>query len=132
HLHGPAPPPRPPAAGNWHTRLPHPTAHTFQQQPPFHLHPSKQPPAATRPCFAHHSWPKRLSTAALLEWMHSLPTRPWDADGPITARSFARMLLPFDVRPRVQRIGPADPARGYQLEDFVESWQTHLHFTFPA
>src|SRR5215471_7509541 len=112
--------------GDWPARIREALVHIFQAEAAFDLQHSKQLLADIRDCFAHHSWPKRLSTAALLEWMHSLPARPWDADGPITARTFARMLLPFDVRPRVQRIGSADPARGYQLEDFIVAWKTNL------
>jgi len=29
------------------------------------------------------------------------------------------------------RLGSSDPARGYQLEDFIESWRTHLNFSLP-
>src|SRR5205807_7064472 len=56
------------------------------------------------------------------------PTRPWDVDGPITARTFARLLSAFDIQPRVQRIGSDALARGYQLQDFVPHWETHLGF----
>jgi hypothetical protein len=68
----------------------------------------------------------------LLKWMQSLPARPWDADGPITARTIAKLLAAFEIHPRVQRHGQASPARGYQLQDFVEPWQAHLGFTIPA
>src|SRR5262249_17397148 len=106
-------------------------AHIFQEEAAFDLQHSKQLLADIRDCFAHHAWPKRLSTAALLEWMHSLPARPWDADGSITARTFARMLLPFDVRPAVQPHRPTAPHRGYELEVSIDPGRTRLNFTVP-
>src|SRR5437763_1896771 len=46
----------------------------------------------------------------------------------ITARTFARLLIAFDIQPCVQRIGSDALARGYRLEDFMPHWQTHLGF----
>src|SRR5204863_300381 len=99
-----------------------------QEELNFELRNSLQLLADVRDCFAHHSWPERLSTAALLAWLHNLPTRPWDVDGPITARNFARLLSAFDILPRVQRIGSDSLARGYRLEDFMPHWEAHLDF----
>jgi hypothetical protein len=67
-----------------------------------------------------------------MDWLHALPPRPWDADGPISARTIARLLKPFAVRPRGQRIGPANPARGYQLEAFLDLWKSHLSLEIPS
>ena len=64
--------------------------------------------------------------------MHTRPARPWDVDGPITARAFARLLIPFEIYPRLQRIGKDDPARGYQLSAFAEHWKTHFGFEVPS
>jgi hypothetical protein len=73
-----------------------------------------------------------VSTAILLEWMQNRPARPWDADGPFTARTLARLLAAFEIHPRVQRNGKDNPARGYQLQDFAEPWQAHLGFKIPV
>jgi hypothetical protein len=120
--------------GDWPKRIREALAGIFEAETAFELRHSLQLLADIRDCFAHHNYPSRLSTSALLEWMNSLPSRPWDMNeaGSITARTFARLLLPFEVRPRVQRIGPGDPARGYQLQDFLEAWKAHLGFSVPA
>ncbi|HEY6252126.1 MAG TPA: DUF3631 domain-containing protein [Candidatus Angelobacter sp.] len=114
--------------GPWPIRIREALTDIFQAETAFELRYSRQLLADLRDCFAHNNYPERLSTAALLDWMHTLPTRPWDVEGSITARTFARLLLAFDIHPRVQRIGSAAPARGYQLQDFIEPWQTHLGF----
>src|SRR5437588_4426852 len=38
------------------------------------------------------------------------------------------MALWINIYPRVQRLGPSQPARGYQLQDFIGPWQTYLAF----
>src|SRR5262249_18197235 len=75
-----------------------------------------------RAAFAHHGNPERISTAALLDWLHTQPDRPWNREGPITAQTLAWLLQPFDIRSRTQRVGKASPARGYLLQDFVAKW----------
>ena len=98
----------------------------------FDVKDSLQMLADIRDCFAHHDYTDRLSTSTLLEWLHSRPARPWDVDGPITARRFAHLLVPFDIVPRVQRMAKTSLARGYQLQDFLEHWQKHLGFEVPV
>jgi hypothetical protein len=73
-----------------------------------------------RQCFEHHGWPDGLHTSALLAWLLALPSRPWDSDGPITARLLARLLRPCGISPRLVR--RSSIARGYRKEDFVELW----------
>src|SRR5215468_9035957 len=75
-----------------------------------------------RDAFAHHGNPERISTAALLDWLHTQPDQPWNREGPITAQTLAFLLQPFDIRSRTQRLGKASPARGYILQDFVPKW----------
>jgi hypothetical protein len=133
--------------GEWPVRIREALAHIFQEESALDLQQSRQLLSDLRDCFVYHGYPERLSTSTLLAWMHSLPARPWDVDGPITARALARLLVVFDIRPRVQRpgsanpasanpgsanAGSANPARGYQLQDFVEPWQAHLGFNLPA
>ena len=117
--------------GPWPSRIREALVNLFEEQSVFDLHHSQQLLADVRDCFAYHGYSERLSTAMLLEWMQSLPARPWDADGPITARTIAKLLAAFEIHPRVQRNGQASPARGYQLQDFVEPWQAHLGFNLP-
>jgi hypothetical protein len=146
--------------GPWPRRALQAFAIIFNLQTRFDLLPNLQLLADIRNCFAHHSYPERLSTAALLDWLHSLPARPWvteyDVDRPLTAYKLARLLMPFNIRPRYQRMqsgkknttGPqppgsparadfardgaeppgSNPARGYQLEDFQKAWKEHLGF----
>src|SRR5215468_3232500 len=75
-----------------------------------------------RDAFAHHGNPERISTAALLDWLHTQPDRPWNREGPITAQTLAFLLQPFNISSRTLRVGKASPARGYILQDFVAKW----------
>ncbi|HEY6253788.1 MAG TPA: DUF3631 domain-containing protein [Candidatus Angelobacter sp.] len=79
-----------------------------------------------REAFAHHGHPERISTAALLDWLHTQPDRPWNREAPITSQTLAGLLQPFEIRSRTQRIGQASPARGYLLEDFAAQWERLL------
>ena len=119
-------------AGEWPERIRQALISLFEEQSVFDLRHGVQLLADIRDCFAYHGYPERLSTAVLLEWMQSLPARPWDVDGAFTARTLARLLSTFEIHPRLQRNGSTSPARGYQLQDFVEPWQTHLGFNLPA
>src|SRR5437016_6040403 len=116
----------------WPARIRAAVVTLFQEESTFDLLRSVQLLADIRDCFAQHNYPKGLSTSALLAWLQSLPPRPWDIDGSINARTLARLLNSFDISPRVQRIGPLGPARGYQLQDFIEPWQIFLAFNLPA
>jgi hypothetical protein len=119
--------------GDWPARIREALAAVFQEETDFVLRHSIQLLADIRDCFAHHRYPERLARATLLDWMHSRPARPWDADGPITARAIARLLAPFEIHPRPQRTGPEGRlARGYQLGDFKKYWKAHLNFEVPS
>lgn len=115
----------------WPSRIREALLAAFEEEAAFQLRLSLQLLADIRDCFAHHDYPQRLSTATLLDWTHTRPARPWDVDGPITARTIARLLAPFEIHPRVQRIPGAPTARGYQLNDFKELWKTHFNFEVP-
>lgn len=112
--------------GSWPQRTRQALTAVFAQEAAFDLQPALQLLADVRHCFQFHSFPERLSTLTLMDWIRTLPARPWDADGPLTPRAFARLLLAFDIRPRLQRLGQEGPARGYQLHDFMEPWRRHL------
>ena len=73
-----------------------------------------------RQCFEHHGWPDKLHTSVILAWLHALPSRPWDVDGPITDRTLARLLRPHGIRSRLVRVGSV--ARGYRKDDFATPW----------
>jgi hypothetical protein len=77
-------------------------------------------------CFSLQGFLQRLSTAFILDFLHSLQNRPWQAEGPINAHRLARMLGAFEIMPRVQRMGSEQTARGYQLLDFQDAWHRHL------
>ena len=88
--------------------------------------------ADIRDCFAYHGYPRRLATSALFGWLHSRSNRSWNIDGLATANRIARLLAPFEIYPRLQRIGSASPSRGYQLEAFLPQWQARLGFDLAA
>jgi hypothetical protein len=126
--------------GDWPRRARRALMVLFLDEAKFHLQPGLQMLQDLRDCFSFHSYPLRLSSFVLVEWLRSLPPRPWDLEGPINPARLARMLVPFDVRPRLQRtgppvgspkLGPPSPTRGYLLEDLVEAWQKHLGYARP-
>ena len=114
--------------GEWPACIRHAVTAVFAEAETFALQPSLQLLADLRDCFAHHNFPERLSTAAVLDWMRSLPARPWDVDGHFSAHTLARLLGVFQISPRMQRMVSARSARGYQLEDFRQPWKKHLGF----
>lgn len=118
--------------GLWPARLGEALIGIFADEAALQLQPNLQLLADVRDCFAHHGFPERLSTSDLLDWMHSLPSRPWEENGRFSPYHLARMLGVFEIRPRLQRVGSTDPARGYQLEDFKEPWQKHLGGVAPG
>jgi hypothetical protein len=77
-----------------------------------------------RRCFEHHNWPDGLHTRLLLEWLHALPARPWDADGPITDRKLAKMLRPHGICSTSVRMKSV--AHGYRKNDFATPWNNLL------
>jgi hypothetical protein len=83
-----------------------------------------------RDAFIHYGLPARLSTAALLTYLQTLPNRPWNQDGPLKAQTLAAMLQVFRVQPRSQRIKRSaefsSPHRGYAARDFVLLWARYL------
>lgn len=83
-----------------------------------------------RQLFQHHSWPDGLPTAVVLDELRSLPSRPWDIDGPITKHTLAKILRPYKICPRMLRSklskGKSSGARGYLQEHFVTVWNDLL------
>ena len=53
---------------------------------------------------------------------------PWgDLKGkPLDARSLARLLKPFDIRPHGVRLDDGTTPKGYYTQDFVDAWSRYL------
>jgi Protein of unknown function (DUF3631) len=76
---------------------------------------------------------ERLATETLLQRLVALEESPWGAmpgrgagaGKPLDARVLARRLRPYDIRPRVIRIGEETP-RGYERSDFADRWARYL------
>ena len=77
-------------------------------------------------------WPEaeHVSTATLLEMLNALVESPWgDLHGhPLDARSLARRLRPYGVRPRDVRLGrgATEKAKGYAQDDLWDAWARYL------
>jgi len=71
----------------------------------------------------------RLSTAALVEELCGNDEAPWGDFGrppkPLNGRTLAKMLRPFDIRPRVIRLA-SETARGYAREQFDDAFERYL------
>jgi hypothetical protein len=68
-----------------------------------------------------------LATADLLAGLHDIEEAPWgDWYGkPLSARSLARMLEPYRVRPQHRRVDGGD-VRGYFAQDFTDVWARYV------
>src|SRR6516164_5654016 len=70
---------------------------------------------------------EQMTTAAILERLHSLPEAPWnDLKGKqLNDRGLAFRLRQYGIKPKVIRVGDATP-RGYTAEDLYDPWETYL------
>lgn len=68
-----------------------------------------------------------LHTETILDRLHDVDESPWaDLRGkPLDARGLARRLKPYDVEPKLVRIGD-DVRRGYRRDDLVDPWTRYL------
>jgi hypothetical protein len=68
-----------------------------------------------------------LATESILQRLKMLDESPWvEIRGkPLDDRGLAQMLRPYDVKPKVVRIGTAT-ARGYQRSDIADAWRRYL------
>lgn len=68
-----------------------------------------------------------LTTDALLTKLRGVEEGPWDdlRGKPLDARGLARRLRPYDVKPKVLRVGDSTP-RGYDPSDFYDAWARYL------
>jgi putative DNA primase/helicase len=71
----------------------------------------------------------KLPSAEIVASLHKLEERPWSEWGrqekPMTARQLARLLAPFDIKPKTIRLG-TDTPKGYEKEDFTDAWARYL------
>jgi len=74
-----------------------------------------------------------LATADLLAGLHDIEEAPWgDWYGkPLSARSLARMLEPYRVRPQHRRVDGGD-VRGYFTQDFTDVWARYVPVPTPV
>jgi len=69
----------------------------------------------------------RLSSGQLADALVAIEEAPWgDLRGkPLEARTLARRLRPYGIKPHVIRIGDATP-RGYERADFEDAWRRYV------
>jgi hypothetical protein len=66
-------------------------------------------------------------TSEILQSLNDLDDAPWgDLRGkPITDRDLARFLKPYDIKPKLVKIG-GSPSRGYYRADLIDAWRRYL------
>jgi hypothetical protein len=79
----------------------------------------------------------RLTSATIVESLNHMEDRPWCDERKghgVNANWLSRKLRPFSIQPRTIRtgVGQDETAKGYQLEDFDESFGRYLPDTLPA
>ncbi len=88
-----------------------------------------------RDAFAEKGNPEWISSADLLEFLHTMDDRPWDEwtkGKPMHPKSLSHLLGPFGIRPRNHRTSPKSIPKGYHREDLEPVWQCHLPETVAA
>lgn len=72
----------------------------------------------------------RLPSADVAEALEEMEERPWPEWGrsrkPITQAGIARLLKPFNVRPKVVKLPDGSTPRGYLLEEMEEVFRRYL------
>jgi hypothetical protein len=66
---------------------------------------------------------ERWTSAELVQHLQAMEDGPWDDT--FEARTLARLLSPYDVRPKLMRFGDA-VVRGYERTDFVDAFSRYL------
>jgi hypothetical protein len=82
-----------------------------------------------RDAFAEKGNPGWISTADLLAFLHTMEDRTWDdwsKGKPMKPKDLAGLLAPFGIHSHNHRTSPDKVIKGYNLEDFQESWNHHL------
>jgi putative DNA primase/helicase len=70
----------------------------------------------------------RLSSAEIIEALVKMEERPWPEwrrGKPLTQRGLARLLVPFDIRPKQLWAG-GKKTRGYGPDDFKDAWARYV------
>jgi hypothetical protein len=70
----------------------------------------------------------RLPTRELLDHLHGLEEAPWgDWYGkPLSARTLAKLLHPFEIKRRTIRLADETTAKGYLRKQFEDAWERHI------
>ena len=71
----------------------------------------------------------RLASKAIIEALGRKVDRPWPEwrqGKPLTEVQLARLLKPFDIRPRSIRVDEANTPKGYRLEDCEDAFARYL------
>jgi putative DNA primase/helicase len=71
----------------------------------------------------------RLASAEIVDALSTMEDRPWPEwrrGQPITARQLARLLKPFEIRPKKIRFDADTTAQGYELEDMVDAFSRYI------
>jgi putative DNA primase/helicase len=71
---------------------------------------------------------QRLSSEVVVRELASMEDRPWPDwrhGQPISKAQLARTLAPFDIHPKVLRLGGAAVGRGYLQEDFEDAFRRY-------
>src|SRR5437660_5251576 len=90
---------------------------------------SKQILSDIRDAFFEKGNPEWLSSADVLEFLHTIDNRTWagwSKGKPMQPKALAHLLEPFGVQPRNHRTGPKTVPKGYYRADLEPVWQRHL------
>jgi hypothetical protein len=70
----------------------------------------------------------RIASARLAEVLTSFEESPWGPQygKPFDARALARLLKPFNIRPRSIRIDDVSTPKGYNSDQFTDVWARYL------
>jgi uncharacterized protein DUF3631 len=85
--------------------------------------------ADVRDAFSKSEKPDRIPTTALLDYLNSLQSRPWnkwDNGAPMNAKDLAQMLDPHSIKPGSIRLSPSFTLKSYTAKDFAPLWTHHL------
>jgi hypothetical protein len=84
--------------------------------------------ADLRDLYTDRGGAEELTTAEILEYLHTAPERPWAAwhhGRPLSDQGLARLLRPYGVHSRNLRTG-ALVRKGYRRDDLVDAWDRYL------
>ena len=76
---------------------------------------------------------KKLSSADIVDALHKMEERPWPEwklGKPITQRQLARLLAPFDIKPKVIDFA-GDKKRGYEIERLTDAFSRYIPVSDP-